>query len=990
MKNVLITENFNYKYTIAVLTSLLSDYRNLTIYKGILDASKQENVNVIQIDCGQFNSFQEKAQTSTILRNLVTSFHFNGIIVANSVFNNKLPEKTRNEFMKLFNHLPLVTIGNQVKPHACVKIDNYIQMVKVMKHLINDHGYRKIALLMRKKPLSKSIDYFTDKEKIFIKAYYDINTKYNIPVNKELIINNNVVDSKEYTQTLLNLVKKKTEAIIIPGRHGLNAIKIYNRYNIEVPKDIAIVCYSNYDYSNIIIPRFTSMNYMHYDKGRKALQLLVSILDGKIPAVQAEPYILKSPIIIQQSCGCNDSSSFTIKTEKNPHKLSIPAFILKNKNKIIKQMQTNMPILKIGESEYDDILNAFLLNLKNPDNFPFINTIEKIMSYSLDDSDDPTIMQNILTILITWIQNVNIEQALYVTAKKIIYQGRMHIFNISRQKMSATIYKQQLKLTAYQALKERIENILNFTQFYQLLTNELIRLNITTGFLVLYENPRPYKFPDPCPHWSRLVMAFKNGKPLPIENKKSRFITNQILPELFKEEIKKLKLAIIPLYYNEQQIGYIIFETNNIETIFYYRHLQIGIACALNNILLMTKMQKHSAQITRQKHILDTFMETVPYSIYFKNKQGNFINANPALKKSINISRSSPISGKNDYDFFPLKQAEENQNQDKLVMQIGKSLISITEKNLLNNRWELSTKMPLCDETGEIIGTFGISRDITEMKNTQMQLKTAYNEIKNLNDQLQTDNRRMKIELDLIRHLQQMLLPEKNELDKINKWQISAFMQPADEISGDYYDIIPHKKKLILGIGDVTGHGLESGVIMIMLHTALRSLVSVGESDPQHIYLTMNDFLYRNIKRMKANKMITLLIASVSENIINFTGYHDEPFIVTKNGQTKLISTMQHGIPIGIKSHIEKMISPNQFTINPGDSIIFYTDGITEARSEKGRYYGLERLQNIICDNRQKSPEQIKQNVINDLHRFLGNKKIYDDIALIVIRKPDD
>jgi len=88
--------------------------------------------------------------------------------------------------------------------------------------------------------------------------------------------------------------------------------------------------------------------------------------------------------------------------------------------------------------------------------------------------------------------------------------------------------------------------------------------------------------------------------------------------------------------------------------------------------------------------------------------------------------------------------------------------------------------------------------------------------ITTLNPQLQAENLRMGAELEVTRKLQHMLLPTAEELHQIADLDIACYMEPAAEVGGDYYDVLQHNGQIKIGIGDVTGHGLESGVLMVM------------------------------------------------------------------------------------------------------------------------------------------------------------------------------
>lgn len=114
------------------------------------------------------------------------------------------------------------------------------------------------------------------------------------------------------------------------------------------------------------------------------------------------------------------------------------------------------------------------------------------------------------------------------------------------------------------------------------------------------------------------------------------------------------------------------------------------------------------------------------------------------------------------------------------------------------------------------------------------ELAQANAEITILNERLKADNLRMTAELDVTRRLQQMILPKQAELNAISGLDIAGFMEPAEEVGGDYYDVLQYQDRVKIGIGDVTGHGLESGVLMIMAQTVVRSLFEGNFTNPRN------------------------------------------------------------------------------------------------------------------------------------------------------------
>jgi len=151
-----------------------------------------------------------------------------------------------------------------------------------------------------------------------------------------------------------------------------------------------------------------------------------------------------------------------------------------------------------------------------------------------------------------------------------------------------------------------------------------------------------------------------------------------------------------------------------------------------------------------------------------------------------------------------------------------------------------------------------LQAEIAQRQEAERALQQANAEISALNQRLQTENLRMRAELDVTRQLQQLILPKEEELNLVDGLDIAGFMQPADEVGGDYYDILQGNGNVKIAIGDVTGHGLESGMVMLMVQTAVRTLLESNETDASRFLDTLNRTIYGNVRRMQTDKNLTL------------------------------------------------------------------------------------------------------------------------------------
>ena len=207
--------------------------------------------------------------------------------------------------------------------------------------------------------------------------------------------------------------------------------------------------------------------------------------------------------------------------------------------------------------------------------------------------------------------------------------------------------------------------------------------------------------------------------------------------------------------------------------------------------------------------------------------------------------------------------------------------------------------------------------------------------------QLKAANAHMEAELHTARRVQQMLLPPENELLEIDALDIAGFMLPADEVGGDYYDVRRVGDRIKIGIGDVTGHGLESGLVMLMLQTAVHTLLNSGEENPRRFMEVLNRTLFDNMQRMGVDKSVSLSLIDYHQGgmQIGVSGQHEKIIVMRRDKRLELIDTEQLGFPLGIERDMERFVHEHPLELNSGDGMVLYSDGITEAQDQAGNFY---------------------------------------------------
>jgi len=293
---------------------------------------------------------------------------------------------------------------------------------------------------------------------------------------------------------------------------------------------------------------------------------------------------------------------------------------------------------------------------------------------------------------------------------------------------------------------------------------------------------------------------------------------------------------------------------------------------------------------------------------------------------------------------------------------------NLDHKIILDNR----------DEFGQVVGAFNQIADAlvgANQKNTV------------LNVRLKAENMRMSAELDVTGKIQQMLLPKDRDLKEVIGLGIAGCMEAAEKVDGDYYYVLQHKGRVKIGIGDVTGHGLESGVLMIMVQTAVRTLLAYNEAEPVRFLTAINSVIYDNVQRMKSDKNASLALLDYQQGMLKLSGQHEEMIVVRCNGSVERFDTMDLGFPIGLDADIAEFVAEKIVHLHSGDVVVLYTDGITEAKNMDKLLYGLDKLIEVIEINWQRSAGEIRQAVIKDVRSHIGEQKVFDDITLLGLKQ---
>lgn len=244
---------------------------------------------------------------------------------------------------------------------------------------------------------------------------------------------------------------------------------------------------------------------------------------------------------------------------------------------------------------------------------------------------------------------------------------------------------------------------------------------------------------------------------------------------------------------------------------------------------------------------------------------------------------------------------------------------------------------------------------------------------------------RLQKELEIARRVQLGLLPRINP--KLSGFDIAGVCLPAQEVGGDYFDFIAlGEGRLGIAIGDVSGKGVPAAIYMTLTKGVLQSQAESALS-PKQVLGRVNSLLHRNIERSWYVSMFYAVLRS-DEKRLCFARAGHHPAIVFNKRRTRPLILQPGGIALGLDCGevFERTLVEGEITLEPGDTLVLYTDGLTEAMNGKREEFGEPRLLTLLREQKSNSAEGLLQQVISAVQDFVGEAPQHDDMTIVVLQ----
>jgi phosphoserine phosphatase RsbU/P len=247
--------------------------------------------------------------------------------------------------------------------------------------------------------------------------------------------------------------------------------------------------------------------------------------------------------------------------------------------------------------------------------------------------------------------------------------------------------------------------------------------------------------------------------------------------------------------------------------------------------------------------------------------------------------------------------------------------------------------------------------------------------------EVQQEKIRLANELELASEIQLRLHPESQPA--IAGYDLVGVSFPCYEVGGDYYDFIQRRDgRFVIALGDVSGKGTGAALLMSSVHAAVRAHTTTRLSASE-VMGEINQYIYDNTP---SNRYVTLFYSELdlrSHQLTYINGGHNSPLLVRANGEVTRLDI--GGFPVGITPDGD--YREGFITLDPGDVLVIYSDGVSEGVDELGEEFGEQRLLECVQKNRGRSAAGLRDRIDEALTRFVGRAKAVDDLTIVILKR---
>lgn len=578
--------------TIGFLTANINTGASRVLWPGILDAAERAGVNLISYPGGRLKALEHFESQRNVIFDLVNTEHLDGIVCWTSALAG-VGTVTSQEiicFQRRYQDMPMVSLSAPIEDCPLVAIDGYFGMQSLVTHLVDDHNYKKIALIRGPEGHPYALERYH--------AFTDILKDKGLSLDPALV--SPMVNWEEGAQAMQAFLDERG---LVPGKDfqavvtasdllATGAVRVLIERGIRIPADVAIAGFNDSEEGRLVRPPLTSVSLPFYEQGQRAVETLLLTLAGEeVP----DRVILDSQLLVRQSCGCSSRSINQAATEvKTAEAGEAKRVSQQAHNQLVEQILRVISNRNIAATWSKILIDAFNAAITSEESSHFLSVLDGMLKQGSLDGDETAAWQMAISVLR---QNLILSPEQQVRAENLYGQARILIGEAIQHAQSIRQVEQRRQNRLLRDLGQELITTFDLEKLCEVLVDRLPDLGIHSFYLALYDSP------EDALETATLKLALVDGKQLPIEEQGRSYPTIQLVPpELLPD--RRYSFVVEPLYFQHEDIGYAVFEVGPGDGDI-YEVLRGHISSALKGALLFQEAD-HARQLAEHANQIKT------------------------------------------------------------------------------------------------------------------------------------------------------------------------------------------------------------------------------------------------------------------------------------------------------------------------------------------------------------------------------------------------
>jgi signal transduction histidine kinase/DNA-binding LacI/PurR family transcriptional regulator/AraC-like DNA-binding protein len=612
--------------TLGFLLASLHTGASLVIWPSVLEAAERHDVNLICFPGGRLQAADSFEIQRNAIFDLASNQSLDGLITWSSTLGGVLGPAEIRAFHQRYHPLPMVSLAQFMEGMPTVSVDSYLGMRALLAHLIERHGFRRLAFIRGPE------EHYYAQERY--RAYLDSLQSLNLPLVPALVTRPLPWEAgAEAIEILLDERGLKPgadfEAVVaVSDMMAIWAMKTLQARGFAVPADVAVTGFNNSIEERLATPPLTTVDLPFNEQGSKAMELLLHQLAGEpVPALITLP----PKLVVRQSCGCPSAAialaSFS--PEEGTSGKGQGAMKLEDlRAGCVSEMETAIGLEADKTKAWlESVFDAFIQSLAEPSH-PFLSILNDVLDRAIQTGQDIVHWQNAISVLRCWtLQYVPSAERAQVEAS--LSQARVVVEEAVQRAQAYFQWQGDRKAENLRETNRALLTTFDIKHLTDVLVERLPALGIPSVYLVTYEQPTDAEVPE----YARLVLAYTDRKRADIEQGGLRFSTHQIIPHHYLPQSRRYSLVVEPLYFQDKSLGYVVFENGPHDSNI-YELLRNNLSSALQGAMLFQEIQQARLAAEKADRIKTRLLANVshemrmPLNIIMGYSQGMLNNPN--------------------------------------------------------------------------------------------------------------------------------------------------------------------------------------------------------------------------------------------------------------------------------------------------------------------------------------------------------------------------